>query len=256
MMTDTEIRAKALVSLLNIWAILKWNASSPSSNASHLTIPTGGNSGLQARRGVHRSHQPAGHGTRGATSPMTQDQLNQLGKTLWAIADDLRGAMNADDFRDYMLSFLFLRYLSDNYEVATKNELGPDYPLLARTTGARRWRSGTRATPPMWPSSKSRCAARYTISSTRTTSGAASTSGRALRTRSCCKPWSGASSTSKMNPSPPTSRALLRDQPQLGKAGPDARRPQQSSAPSLPRSPRASPGFPQLSTSSATPTNT
>ncbi len=26
----------------------------------------------------------------------------QLGKTLWAIADDLRGAMNADDFRDYM----------------------------------------------------------------------------------------------------------------------------------------------------------
>jgi type I restriction enzyme M protein len=63
---------------------------------------------------------------------VTQDQLNQLGKTLWAIADDLRGAMNADDFRDYMLSFLFLRYLSDNYEVAAKKELGPDYPLLAK----------------------------------------------------------------------------------------------------------------------------
>lgn len=52
----------------------------------------------------------------------------QLGKTLWAIADQLRGAMNADDFRDYMLSFLFLRYLSDNYEAAAKKELGPDYP--------------------------------------------------------------------------------------------------------------------------------
>ncbi|MFY8001076.1 MAG: type I restriction-modification system subunit M [Candidatus Kapaibacteriota bacterium] len=52
----------------------------------------------------------------------------QLGKTLWAIADDLRGAMNADDFRDYMLSFLFLRYLSDNYESAAKKELGKDYP--------------------------------------------------------------------------------------------------------------------------------
>ena len=63
---------------------------------------------------------------------MTQDQLNQLGKTLWAMADDLRGAMNADDFRDYMLSFLFLRYLSDNYEVAAKKELGPDYPPLAK----------------------------------------------------------------------------------------------------------------------------
>jgi type I restriction enzyme M protein len=36
--------------------------------------------------------------------------------------------MNADDFRDYMLSFLFLRYLSDNYEIAAKKELGSDYP--------------------------------------------------------------------------------------------------------------------------------
>jgi type I restriction enzyme M protein len=59
---------------------------------------------------------------------MTKEQLNQLGKTLWGIADDLRGAMNADDFRDYMLSFLFLRYLSDNYETAAKKELGKDYP--------------------------------------------------------------------------------------------------------------------------------
>ncbi len=62
---------------------------------------------------------------------MTQEQLSQLGKTLWAIADQLRGAMNADDFRDYMLSFLFLRYLSDNYEAAAQKELGPDYPTLA-----------------------------------------------------------------------------------------------------------------------------
>jgi type I restriction enzyme M protein len=36
--------------------------------------------------------------------------------------------MSADDFRDYMLSFLFLRYLSDNYETAAKKELGKDYP--------------------------------------------------------------------------------------------------------------------------------
>lgn len=61
---------------------------------------------------------------------MTQEQLNQLGKTLWEIADTLRGAMNADDFRDYMLSFLFLRYLSDNYEAAAQKELGQDYPKL------------------------------------------------------------------------------------------------------------------------------
>jgi type I restriction enzyme M protein len=47
--------------------------------------------------------------------------MTQLGNTLWSIADQLRGAMDADDFRDYMLSFLFLRYLSDNYETADEN---------------------------------------------------------------------------------------------------------------------------------------
>ncbi|MBV6290452.1 type I restriction-modification system subunit M [Pseudomonas aegrilactucae] len=59
---------------------------------------------------------------------MTDFEKQKLGKTLWAIANRLRGSMNADDFRDYMLSFLFLRYISDNYEAAAKKELGPDYP--------------------------------------------------------------------------------------------------------------------------------
>jgi type I restriction enzyme M protein len=61
---------------------------------------------------------------------MNDRDKTQLGKTLLGIADDLRGAMNADDFRDYMLSFLFLRYLSDNYEAATQKELGRDYPQV------------------------------------------------------------------------------------------------------------------------------
>lgn len=59
---------------------------------------------------------------------MSEQELKKLGATLWEIANDLRGAMNADDFRDYMLSFIFLRYLSDNYESAVKKELGSDYP--------------------------------------------------------------------------------------------------------------------------------
>ncbi len=61
---------------------------------------------------------------------MTQKEQQQLGNTLWNIADDLRGAMNPDDFRDYMLSFLFLRYLSSNYEESAKKELGKDYPEI------------------------------------------------------------------------------------------------------------------------------
>ena len=59
---------------------------------------------------------------------MTTENKNELGKTLWDIANSLRGAMMADGFRDYMLSFLFLKYLSDNYVEFAKKELGTDYP--------------------------------------------------------------------------------------------------------------------------------
>lgn len=59
---------------------------------------------------------------------MTLNNQNKLGKALWAVANELRGAMMADDFRDYMLSFLFWKYLSDNYLKAAKKELGSDYP--------------------------------------------------------------------------------------------------------------------------------
>ena len=63
---------------------------------------------------------------------MTATEQHRLGKALWTIADKLRGAMMADDFRDYMLSFLFLRYLSENYEESVKKELGSDYPEISR----------------------------------------------------------------------------------------------------------------------------
>ena len=59
---------------------------------------------------------------------MTATEQHRLGKALWAIAGKLRGSMMADDFRDYMLSFIFLRYLSEQYEEAVKKELGSDYP--------------------------------------------------------------------------------------------------------------------------------
>lgn len=54
---------------------------------------------------------------------MTDTNQKQLGNTLWSITDQLRGAMDADDFRDYMLSFLFLRSLSDKYKTAAKRGL-------------------------------------------------------------------------------------------------------------------------------------
>lgn len=90
---------------------------------------------------------------------MTEQDKKQLGNTLWGIADQLRGAMNADDFRDYMLSFLFLRYLSDNYETAAQKELGiirSWMPAIA----AHLWRYGMRKTRTIPLNLKNRCAAR------------------------------------------------------------------------------------------------
>lgn len=63
---------------------------------------------------------------------MNELEHNELGKALWKIVDQLRGAMTADDLRDCMLFFLLLRHLSDNYEATAKRELGKDYPELAK----------------------------------------------------------------------------------------------------------------------------
>lgn len=44
---------------------------------------------------------------------MTVDQKKKLEQKLWNIADELRGKMNADEFRDYCLGFIFFKYLSE-----------------------------------------------------------------------------------------------------------------------------------------------
>lgn len=59
---------------------------------------------------------------------LTKQEKEQLFKALWSVADVLRGAMTADNFRDYMLSLLFYRYISARYEAAARMELGSDLP--------------------------------------------------------------------------------------------------------------------------------
>ncbi len=44
---------------------------------------------------------------------MVQQHQQELHKQLWNIANTLRGNMSADDFRDYILGFIFYKYLSD-----------------------------------------------------------------------------------------------------------------------------------------------
>lgn len=44
---------------------------------------------------------------------MSEEQRRQLQQQLWNIANALRGKMNADEFRDYILGFIFYKYLSE-----------------------------------------------------------------------------------------------------------------------------------------------
>lgn len=61
---------------------------------------------------------------------MSDEQKKQLQAQLWNIANELRGKMNADEFRDYILGFIFYKYLSEKMHLYA-NELleadGEDY---------------------------------------------------------------------------------------------------------------------------------
>ena len=47
---------------------------------------------------------------------MSEEQRRQLQQQLWNIANTLRGKMGADEFRDYILGFIFYKYLSEKIE--------------------------------------------------------------------------------------------------------------------------------------------
>lgn len=50
----------------------------------------------------------------------------KLEQKLWNIADTLRGKMGADDFRDYILGFIFYKYLSEKMHSYADEILKPD----------------------------------------------------------------------------------------------------------------------------------
>ena len=57
---------------------------------------------------------------------MSEEQKKQLQTQLWNIANELRGKMNADEFRDYILGFIFYKYLSEKMELFANKILQPD----------------------------------------------------------------------------------------------------------------------------------
>jgi len=57
---------------------------------------------------------------------MTDEQKQRLEKALWGIANTLRGKMNADEFRDYILGFIFYKYLSERLHIYADEALRED----------------------------------------------------------------------------------------------------------------------------------
>lgn len=57
---------------------------------------------------------------------MSENQKKQLEQQLWNIANTLRGKMNADEFRDYILGFIFYKYLAEKMEIFANEILKQD----------------------------------------------------------------------------------------------------------------------------------
>jgi type I restriction enzyme M protein len=57
---------------------------------------------------------------------MSEEQKKQLQAQLWNIADELRGKMDADEFRDYILGFIFYKYLSEKMHIYADKILESD----------------------------------------------------------------------------------------------------------------------------------
>jgi type I restriction enzyme M protein len=57
---------------------------------------------------------------------MSEDQKRLLEQQLWNIANTLRGKMDADEFRDYILGFIFYKYLSEKMKAYADEILEQD----------------------------------------------------------------------------------------------------------------------------------
>ena len=42
------------------------------------------------------------------------EEVKDVKTVLWSIANQLRGKMDADEFKDYILGFIFFKYISSN----------------------------------------------------------------------------------------------------------------------------------------------
>ena len=100
----------------------------------------------RACRTPRTTHQPGSDGagqarppkgTSAVTDQITQQQINQ---TAWAACDTFRGAVDAGQYKDYILVMLFLKYISDlwNDHLETyRKQFGDDDAAHPPAPGAR-----------------------------------------------------------------------------------------------------------------------
>ena len=62
---------------------------------------------------------------------MSEEQKKLLEQQLWNIANTLRGKMDEDEFRDYILGFIFYKYLSEKMHLYADKMLEEDGILYA-----------------------------------------------------------------------------------------------------------------------------
>lgn len=75
---------------------------------------------------ISESKKPSDKQTNTKAKPHMSEHKKNLEKQLWNIANALRGNMSADDFRDYILGFIFYKFLSEKIHLYADNLLAED----------------------------------------------------------------------------------------------------------------------------------
>ena len=57
-------------------------------------------------------------------------QTQEITNKIWAMANELRGNMDASEYKNYILAFMFYRYLSEHQEQYLINNAILDQPTV------------------------------------------------------------------------------------------------------------------------------
>jgi type I restriction enzyme M protein len=60
---------------------------------------------------------------------MSEEQKKVLERQLWQVANVLRGKMNADEYKNYILGFIFYKYLSEKLQTYVDHDVLASDPI-------------------------------------------------------------------------------------------------------------------------------